>query len=62
MEEFVINDDPRSREVFRLLIYVGLSLARGTSIWVHGRHYPDRTLLQVLVNTFLVQCPRVFPT
>lgn len=61
MEKFVTNDDPRSREVFRLLIYVGPSLARGTPIWIHGRQYPDRTLLQVLANSFLVQCPRVFP-
>ena len=28
MEEYVTNGDPRSREVFRLLIYVGPSLAR----------------------------------
>ena len=62
MQKFVTNDDPRSREVFRLLIYVGPSLARGTSIWTHGRHYPDRKLLQVLANPSLLQCPCVFPT
>jgi hypothetical protein len=54
--------DPQPREVFDLLIYAGPSLARGTSIWTHGRHYADHELLRALANSFLPQCPHVFPT